>query len=190
MTVITAIASRGVAGQDVGEVVVLGGGAADGRARRCVADRAAEAADEVGGCRVINGGGRGDPHDGAAGRGRWFGDDAGVDDTGIGLRGGDDLGGLAGVDGDEQRRGGAGAERGDEHLVAVAAGSALVDDTCAGHAEAHAERGGGEEQQDSEAGGEGDAGAFHRPGGPAGPAAFGGAVGVVLGSGDEDSVTE
>ena len=32
--------------------------------------------------------------------------------------------------GDEQRRGSSGAEGGDQHLVAVAAGSALVDDAC------------------------------------------------------------
>ena len=47
---------------------------------------------------------------------------------------------CVGRHGDEQRRGGAGAERLDEHLVAVAARATLVDDPGAGHAEAHADR--------------------------------------------------
>ena len=51
------------------------------------------------------------------------------------------VGGVRGGRGDERGCGGAGTERGDEHVVAVAAGVALVDDRRAGHAEVHAERG-------------------------------------------------
>ena len=73
-----------------GQVVVLRGGAADGRFGHLGADGRAEAADHVGGGRRIDGGGSDDPDDGAAaGRGR--GDDLGVDHVGVGRGQVDDL---------------------------------------------------------------------------------------------------
>ena len=92
--------------------------------------------------------------------------------------------------GDERGCGGAGPVRGDEHVVAVAAGVALVDDVGAGHAEVHAERGGDERAEDDEPDGEHAAGPAQRDAGDALPAGLGGDVpifGVLL---DEDTVAE
>ena len=52
-----------------------------------------------------------------------------------------DRGGIGGGGGDECGCGRAGTERRHEHVVAVAAGVALVDDLGAGHAEVHPECG-------------------------------------------------
>ena len=78
----------------------------------------------------------------------------------------------------------------DDHVVAVAARAALVDDTRAGHAEAHGERRRGEQEQQGQTGDQGPARVAQGEAGPAGPAALGGAVGVVVALGDQDPVAQ
>ena len=153
-----------------------------------LAQLVAEPADEVGGARVIDGGLRGDADGDTPVGGRWCGD-PGVGHVGVGGGGGDDGLRVAGGGGDEDRGRGAWPEGGGDQVVAVAAGSAGVDDAGAGHAEPHPEGGSGEHEQQGEAGGEGAAGPAEGGAGPAGPAAFGGPVGVLV-LGDQDAVAE
>ncbi len=86
------------------------------------------------------------------------GDHLGVDDSCVPLRDVDDAVGVLRGCGDEHGRGGAGPERADEQVVAVAAGVAGVDDVRAGHTEVHAERGSGEPTEHDEPDGEHGAG--------------------------------
>ena len=171
-----------------GQVVVLRGRASHEGVGDGGADLGPHPRHEVHGGLVVDGGGRGDPHHGAA-AGRGWRHDPGVGDAGVGRGDLHDLGGLGGGDGDEQRRRGPGAELRHQHVVAVAARLALVHDAGAGHPEAHAERRRGEPEQDQQAGGQGEAGPLQDPAGPAVPAALGPAV-VVLLLGDQDAVAE
>ena len=105
-------------------------------------------------------------------------DDSGVGHAGVRRGQRHDLLGGDGVDGHEQRCGGAGAEGLDDQLVAVAAGAALVDHPGPGHAEAHAEGGHGQQAEQEQAQGQRAPRAAQGPAGPAGPTALGRVVGV------------
>ncbi len=128
----------------------------------------AEPVDELRGGLAVDGGGRSDPDHAATGSGG-LGDDGGGDDAGFGGGDVDHPLRLRGGGGDEQRGGCAGAEVGDDGVVAVAALRAPVDHPGRRHPQTHAERGGGQEEEQAEAGGQGGAGSAHRGRGPAGP---------------------
>ncbi len=112
------------------------------------------------------------------------------DHVGLGLGQPDHGRGVGGVDGDEQGRGGAGTERRDDHVVAVAARPPLVDDASSGHPEVHPDRRRGQQEEQGETGGERAPGVAQGVSGPAGPASLGGPVGILVVANHEHSVAK
>ncbi len=120
------------------EVRVLRGRPTDAGARNGGREPVTEPVDERSGPRIVDRRRAGHPHDGPARRSR-CGHDAGIDDAGLRRRDPDDLRRVGRRNGDEHRRGGTRAERLHEHLVAVTARTAVVDDPGAGHPEMDAD---------------------------------------------------
>ena len=180
---------RGASDEHRGEVAVLRGGAADLRGRHRARKAGTQRVHECRGARVVDGGRARDAHDDATRR-RRRGDDACVDDSGDRGRDPRHRGGVSGGRCDECGCGGAGTERADEHVVAVAAGVAFVDDLRAGHAEMHAECGDDEradhDQTERQHGGR----PAQRDTGPALPPGLGGDVGVIGVLAHEDAIAE